>query len=197
MNPITVIRKHRWTGREGTAEPHLFVDIKIEPGLIIKGIKIWGKLNSPDDMFQLPQDGVFSEPDLYEIHFPNCRNRFADIAAAGPDFHRLLFEAANQAPMTHTKTFKTEPPKNLEQLTARAGRAGKVPVLVTGLSGREATRYIRQAGLSKPTHRWYEPEGRRHCLSFYFKNEQAKSLAMAAWAFGFWEQRIAAAGGGA
>lgn len=192
MNPITVTRKRWWTGREGTFDPHLFVDIKIDPpGLIITGIKVTGRLFTSDEyevsgkyQAELPADGIFDRVGL--VWFPNCDNRFAVIEAVGPDFHRLFFEAVNAAPLTFARTFKTEPPKNLEQLMERARKQGKGVVLVTGMSGKQAANCIRHSRLSKPTHRWFERNGRHHCLLFYFKDAKAEAIAQTTWELESW-----------
>lgn len=179
-NPITVTRKRLWKGRQGDAVPHLFVDIRVEPGLVIRNLNIWG--NSRDDRgsYQLPVDGIFIEPENYHVHFPAGGRYPVTVGNESyQGFKRLFFEAVNAAPLTHSPMYKTAPPANWRKRMQRGRQKGKVPVLLTGLTARQAARHIRNAGLSKPTFRWFEGDGRGHCLVFYFRDEKEAAVQQA------------------
>jgi hypothetical protein len=156
-----------WRHEDGMTS-RIYVDIKIaDTGLTIKNIEIIGH--------NLPEDGIFQSIKLpeYQICFP--RGRRYDVVtldrSACDAFKANFFDAVNRAPLVHGRIFKAMPPANWRKRMQRARAKGKVPVLVTGLTAEEAARYIRLAKVSKPTYRWFERDGRQHCLKFYFPDQ--------------------------
>ena len=110
---------------------------------------------------------------------PNFK-RYGDPIVIDRKFEKLVFAAANKAPLTVSTARKKAPPADAEKRIARARKRGRFPMLFSGLYDREAASLVAHVG-RKPAWRWLEPHPKFHCLQYLFKSEEEAKRINESW----------------